>query len=166
MFPEDLEVNRKTFEGLVEMVPDINLTVQYLGLSDLETIGLRNAKGVTFCTSKPDQSIDEIEKADLVISNGTIAYQAIALGKPTIMMNQLTPTREPHIKTHERLEAATSHKYELYMRFPFDVSNGSLKSVMRDACKREPKQWRKRFIGEPFDAFHFGELMASLIEEE
>ena len=163
MFPEDLEANKRTYERLLEM-DDIDLTLRHIG--SLHHNGLWEDPRVTIYQGKTDQNLDQINKADLVIANGTVAYMAIALGKPTIMLNQMTPAREPDIHTLERMESASVDKYEKYMRYPFDVENDSdLKKVMQDACTREPKQWRKRFIGEQFDPGKFVELLERLIEE-
>ena len=163
MFPEDLEANRRTYERLLE-IDDIDLTVRHIG--KLQINGLWEDTRATIYQGGTDQNLDEIEKADLIIANGTVAYTAIALGKPTIMLNQMTPAREPHFDTQERLESASIGKYEKYMRFPFDVENDdSLKKIMQAACRKEPKQWRKRFIGEQFDPVYFVELLERLIEE-
>jgi hypothetical protein len=162
MFPEDLEVNRKTFERLLE-IDDIDLTVRHIGR--LEINGLWQEPGVRIYNGSTDQNIDEILNSDLVISNGTMAYSAIALGIPTIMMNQMTPAREPDIHTLERLDSTSTEKYEKYMRYPFDVDNSdNLKKIMQEACRREPKQWRKRFIGDQFDPANFCNLIEGLTE--
>ena len=162
MFPEDLAANTRTYERLLE-IEDINLTVRHIG--DLEVNGLWEAPGVRIYQGETDNNYDQIDNADVVISNGTMAYMAVARGKPVIMLNQLTPAREPDIKTHERLESVSIEKYEQYMRFPFDVENDpDLGTIIRDACKREPKQWRKRFIGEQFEPDKFCELIGELAQ--
>ena len=162
MFPEDLEVNKRTYERLLKM-GGIDLTVRHIG--NLNINGLWEEPGVTIYHGKADNNYDEIDKADLVIGNGTIAYMAIARGKPTIMINQLTPTREPDIHTLERLESASVEKYASYMRYPFDVDNDdNLYKIVQDACGREPKQWKKRFIGEQFDPAKFVKLVDGLME--
>ena len=161
MFPEDLEVNRRTYERLLEL-DGIELSVRHIG--KLEDNGLWDAPGVEIHQGRTDNTFDDIDNADLVISNGTMAYMAVARGKPTIMMNQMTPAREPDIDTLERYESASVEKYEKYMRFPFDVDNDpDLGTIIRDACKREPKQWRNRFIGEQFDPGKFCDLIGELI---
>jgi hypothetical protein len=162
MFPEDLEANRRTYERLLE-IEGIDLTVRHIG--GLQHNGLWEDVRATIYQGKTDQNLDLIRQADLVIANGTMAYTAIALGIPTIMLNQLTPAREPDIHTLERMEAVSVDKYEKYMRYPFDVENDTdLSKVMWDACNREPKQWRKRFIGDQFDPEKFVELVEELIE--
>ena len=163
MFPEDVEANKRTYERLLE-IDDIDLTIRHIG--SLHHNGIWEDPRATIYQGQTDQNLDQINKADLIIANGTVAYMAIALGKPTIMLNQMTPAREPDIHTLERLESASVDKYEKYMRYPFDVENdGDLRKVMQDACTREPKQWRKRFIGEQFDSVEFCELLERLIEE-
>lgn len=164
MFPEDLEVNHRTYERLLEL-DGIELSVRHIG--KLDDNGLWEEPGVETHQGRTDNTYDDIDNADMVISNGTMAYMAVARGKPTIMMNQMTPAREPDINTLERYEAASVEKYEKYMRFPFDVDNkGSLQKIVTDACKREPKQWRKRFIGEQFDPIEFCELIGELARVE
>lgn len=162
MFPEDLELNRRTYERLLE-IDEIDLTVRHIG--GLEYNGLWEAEGVRIFQGKTDNTFDDIDNADLVIANGTLAYMAIARGKPTVMLNQLTQAKEPDIHARERFEAASVDKYEKYMRFPFDVENHSdLSKIMKDACRREPKQWRKRFIGEQFDQVEFVKLIDGFME--
>jgi len=165
MFPEDRETNRRTYERLLE-IDDIDLTVRHIG--SLEANGLWETEETDthrVCQGKTDNTFEDIDNADLVIANGTIAYMAIARGKPTIMMSQLVHAKEPTIDTHERLDAVSVDKYRDYMRFPFDVENKEeLTDIMWDACKREPKQWRKRFIGDQFDPQKFCELVEGLME--
>jgi hypothetical protein len=164
MFPEDLEANKRTYERLLE-IKMIDLTVRHIG--NLQNNGLWEDERATIYQGKTDQNLDLIKQADLVIANGTMAYMAIALGIPTIMLNQLTPAREPDIHTLERMESVSIEKYEKYMRYPFDVENDStLQKVIDDACQKEPKQWRKRFIGEQFDPVYFVKLLEGLIDEE
>jgi hypothetical protein len=163
MFPEDLEANRRTYERLLA-IDGIDLVVRHIG--NLKINGLWDDPKATIYQGKTDNNTDQIEKADLVIGNGTIAYMAIAMGKPTIMMNQLTPAREPDIHTLERLESASVEKYADYMRFPFDVDNSdNLEKIIKDACRREPKGWKKRFMNQQFDPVKFAELIGELIKE-
>jgi len=162
MFDEDRATNTKTFERLLEL-DDVELTVRHIGT--LEANGLWDVPGIEIHQGRTDNTYADIDNADLVISNGTMAYMAVARGKPTIMMNQMTPSREPDIKTYERMESVSIEKYEKYMRFPFDVDNNDkLGRIIKDACNREPKQWRKRFIGEQFDPVEFCNLMSELVE--
>ena len=164
MFEEDKEANAETYTRLLELVKQgkIDLSVRHIG--KLDANGLWEADGIEIHQGRTDNTYDDIEKADLVISNGTMAYMSIALGKPTIMLQQMTPSREPDIHTFEKLESKNTHLYEKYMRFPFDVENDDdLWKIIRDACRREPKQWRKRFIGDPFDPVKFCAMIEELV---
>ena len=163
MFPEDLELNRRTYQRLLELIPSIDLTVRHIG--GLEYNGLWEAEGVRIYQGKTDNTFHDIDNADLIIANGTLAYMAIARGKPTIMMNQLTQAKEPEINTFKRLEAVSVDKYRDYMRYPFDVDDDDdLGKIMMYACGKEPRRWINRFIGEQFDPGKFIKLIKGLME--
>jgi len=161
MYPEDVKANVRTYERLLE-IPNINLTVRHVG--DLKINGLWEAQGVRILHGQADNNYGNIDEADLIISNGTLAYMAIARGKPTIMLGQDTCGRDVIGETVVR--AKSMGKYADYMRFPFDVDDhADLRRVMYEACNREPIAWKRKFIGDPLDVQRFGELVEELISK-
>ena len=52
------------------------------------------------------------------------------------------------------------HLYEDYIRFPFDAADGPLEELIREAARSEAPiaEWKRRFIGEPFDPRAFASL--------
>ncbi|OGO35673.1 MAG: hypothetical protein A2W35_05375 [Chloroflexi bacterium RBG_16_57_11] len=161
-YPEDEAINRRTFERLLK-VRGAKITVRYIG--DLAANGLWEAPGVSYTQVKPTNDTADIDQADVVISNGTLAYLAIARGRPTIMLNQLSGGRD--LVKDKVMQVANLDKYADYMRYPFDVEDAAdLSKVIEDAGQHEPQEWKRLFIGQQLQPAKFCSLLGKLIAEQ
>jgi hypothetical protein len=145
----DRDINRRAFEILLALhrAGAIVLTVQYL--RGLDQNGLWEEPGVRYIQARPDQSVARIDEADVVVSTQTLAYLAVARGKPTIMLGENTPPRGGNCEENFAF-VVSWEKYRDYMRFPFDLLNTDdpAELIERAARTDEPvRAWRDRFIG-------------------
>src|SRR3990172_3368820 len=138
-YPEDEAINQQTFERLLK-IRGAKITVRYIG--DLAANGLWEAPGVSYTQVKPTNDTADIDQADLVISNGTLAYLAIARGKPAIMLNQLSGGRG--LGKDKVTQVSNLYKYADYMRYPFDVEDAAdLRKIIKDAGQHEPLEYKR-----------------------
>lgn len=145
--------NARIFEALVSDFPGVEITVRYL--HSLEENGLDVVPGVHYIPGRADNSIQEIDATDLVVGVGTFARLALARGKPTIMFGQDLPPHESYRTGH--FEAVKSwDKYREYMRYPYEWD--TLPGVEL-ALEVEPVTYKARFVGAPFDAQKFLQIM-------
>jgi hypothetical protein len=154
----DRRLNADTLRKLLPLVRsgEIQLTVRYL--RDLTKNGLRIEDGVTYVQGEPDQSYDQIDQADVVISHQTFAYIAIARGVPTVMMGEDVPPRIGCEELHDFQYARSFDKYKDLLMYPYDILAvedvcGLLQRAVRS--DEEIADWRTRLIGEPFDGPRF-----------
>ena len=154
------DLNAEVFARLVES--PFRITVRHLG--SLEDNGLWKADGVTFVDARTSRQFAEIKVADVVVAGeGTFPTLAIATGVPTVMYSQLTaaiglpgevlrPLKRPEL-------------YADYARYPFDAADGPLEDIIREAARSEAPiaDWKRRFIGKPFDQLAFVTLFERLI---
>jgi hypothetical protein len=111
---------------------------------------------VRYLQGRPDGSHREIDWADLTIAHQTHAYIAIARGKPTIMLGDRQ--RPSSGNTPECLKyVAHWEAYRDYLAYPYDVADGDLPGQIAEASFTDAKirEWRERFIGQPFDGEAF-----------
>lgn len=160
---EDLQANKDTFKVLLKFCREnkIRLTVRYI--QELKRNGLERVSGVTYIQGRPDLTIREIDKADVIVGHQTFAYLGIARGKPTLMMREDIP---PHTVYHGQTEYVRSwEKYADIMQYPLDILAGDPAGDIEKACKgtKEVKAWADRFINHPFDAKHFVERLESYL---
>jgi hypothetical protein len=160
---EDLEANKATFKILLKYcrANHIKLTVRYI--QDLKKNGIERVSGVNYIQGKPDLTIREIDRADVVVGHQTFAYLAIARGKPTLMMREDIP---PHTVYHGQTAYVKSwEKYADIMQYPLDILAGDAAAEIEKACKgtSEVKAWADRFINHPFDANYFVERLESYL---
>lgn len=154
----DKTLNANTFRRLLPLAESgaIDLTVRYL--RGLGSNGLWPVDYVHYIQGKPDQSYQDIDAADVVISHQTFAYIAIARGKPTLMMGEnITPRFSSPVKGKWQ-SAKSFEKYREILQYPLDILAESdtlallRKSVRSDA---EIVDWKKRMIGNPFNPNEF-----------
>jgi hypothetical protein len=164
ILPEGKALNTQIFENLLQLPYQVTARI----IHSIEANGLHEARRVTFQESNRtiSQSIEAIEQHDLVIAYGTLAYLAIALGKPTVVYGQdVCPQDGYSLETVKYVKSWD--KYREYMRYPYDASNlGPLGMdwVMQQACQTEAQDWRERFIGKQFDPAEFVNLLERLLE--
>lgn len=164
ILPEGKALNTQIFENLLKMPYEITARI----IHSIEANGLHEARRVTFQESNRTiaQSIEAIQEHDLVIAYGTLAYLAVALGKPTVMYGQDVCPQDGYSLATVRYVKSWD-KYREYMRYPYDVSNYAetgMQFVMQQACKFEATEWRERFIGNSFEPAEFVALLERLLE--
>jgi hypothetical protein len=103
---------------------------------------------------------DDIDTHDLVVAASTPLALAVARGAPTLsfaddLRHDCSPFPPPVPPRHwDRLLP--------WMRYPFDVADGPLVELAAAVCAQPASvaEWRRRFVGGPFDA----RLAVALIE--
>ena len=157
------QANAETYARLLEGPWD--LTVRHLGT--LEQNGLWHADGVKFVQGTMDNGYGEIDIADAVVAGeGTFPSLAIARGVPTVIYAQTLPATYG-VPGEQSVPLLRADRYRDYVRFPFDVADGRLDEVLHAAARSEEPiaDWKRRFIGEPFDAQRFVALMERMVLE-
>jgi hypothetical protein len=150
---EDRQANAQAFEALLKL-KGVAILVRYI--RGLSAQGLWAQRGVRYLQARPDGSHHEIDWADLTVAHQTHAYLAIARGKPTIMLGDRMC---PHSGNHpDNLRwAANWESYREYLAYPYDVADGNLAAQIGEASHSDAaiREWRERFIGQPFDGKAF-----------
>jgi hypothetical protein len=161
--PIDRQVNRQTFDRLYKLHQEgaINLTVRYIGI--FVDNGIPEKEDVTYIQGKMDQSTHDMDRADVVIGHQTFAWIAVARGIPCVMMAEDMPTH--FRKRNQEYENVPSwDKVSHLFRYPLDIlaENDTIRLLER-AVKSDAEiaDWKRRMIGEPFDAARFIELVES-----
>ena len=131
--------NQAVYSHLLSL--DNALRVRHIG--SLEANGLFPAYEVEYTQANSANKAADFWWADLVVGRGTIAYEAIALGIPTVMIDEDLGYRDMGV-------ASNWESYQDLMRYPYNFLD------MKDctlACTSdlEIREWRNRFIGEVFD---------------
>lgn len=163
LIEEGKEANRGIFEQLLKL-PDIELTVRYV--YRLEDNNIPFVDGVRYEASNRTLTgaAEAIKGADVVVSYGTFAYLAVALGKPMVMFGQ---NCRPYDGYSEETKRYVKHweAYREMMHYPHDASDlGDLGFdwLLRYGCQTEAAKWREEFIGKAFDASAFVRLLEGL----
>ena len=109
-----------------------------------------------------------MDVADVVVAaDGTFPTISVARGVPTVMYGQgvmaLGIPGETPMLAPERPEL-----YWDYAKYPFDVADGDLETVVREAARSEAPvaDWKRRYIGKPFNALEFAQLMERITRED
>lgn len=103
---------------------------------------------------------DDIDRADVVVADGTLAHLALARGVPTVMLGGGLC---PDLGHTAPVFPASWASYAPLMAYPFTTESGPLGEAVR-AAAADPGavgEYRRRFVGGPFDA----DLVVRLIEE-
>jgi hypothetical protein len=156
LFPEDKAINADAMNKLMRLGVDV--TVRYIG--ELEACGLRRVPGVRYVQGALDGSTREIDEADLVVAANTFLYMAVARGVPAISIRE---NSWPCYDRRGRKRPQKWHEYHAFMKYPYDVSDyEDLGPIAAHVSQlRYVSDWRKMWIGEPFDA---SRLTARLLE--
>lgn len=104
-------------------------------------------------------SHDDIDAADLVVADGTVAFLAAARGCPMVMFgSDLTPD----LDLQHRQEPRRWSSYRDRMRYPFDYADAPVDQLIGAVCQpnEQVDEWRRRFVGGPFDP----DLVVRLVE--
>jgi hypothetical protein len=167
----DKDINVRAYEKLAQYCKEMGAKLTVRFCRKIEDNGLKkqyNAKEdfVTWFQATTDVATKQIRDADLIVSHQTYAYMAVAIGKPVLMMGEEIPPR-----CGNRADGFEFVKhwddYKDYLMFPLDLLNPSHSVeewVDIAAASDEPiKEWKKRFIGNPFDADLFVERLESYL---
>ena len=162
----DKQINSDTFKILLKLLEfsKIELTVRHLQL--LERNGLWRENGVRYVLGQADQTYQEIDEADLVVTHQTMQYITVARGVPTVGMGESIPPRIGCVEQHNFSQVKSFDKYKDILAFPLDILTepDTLALFERTiASDTEIVEWRARMIGEPFDAKKFVERMESYL---
>jgi len=108
-YKEPNRANTENFHELkrVQSLTGCRVVVRYVG--NLAVQGLHRYSRFEWVAGRADGSTDEIDAADVVISEGTMMYLAVARGRPTIGINQHLPAR-----ANKNCDCYTPYHLELY----------------------------------------------------
>lgn len=148
--------NRRIHDTLAYDYAEAEITVRHL--HRLEDNGIAPAPHVTYVQGKADNTIAEIDAADLVIGCGTFARLAMARGKPTILFGQNIAPHESFKPGHFQ-QVASWDKYRDYMRYPYEWDE---MPGVELACEVEPVKYKERFVGEPFNPQKFLSILEGI----
>lgn len=156
-------VNTKAFEALLELSDQYKITVRYL--NPPECIGIWKDSRVRMKFGKPDGSYNDIDEADLVISEGTYMYLSVARGKPTIGLNQYVPQQ---LSLKDEHYSAIIHwdEYKDFVGYPIDFYDAPLPELIERAVSEEQSEWKRLFIGKEMDSAKLSQLLQSLRNED
>jgi hypothetical protein len=163
MMPEYREANTRVFEQLTK--GPWRLIVRHIGT--LAHNGLRKVDGVEYVHGMGRSEAAEINRADVVVGgNGTFPTIAISHGVPTVLYSQVTASLG--LIDEEPTALRRPELYRDYIRYPFDADDGPLDEIVHAAARSEEpiKTWKRRFIGEEFNAFKFTQLVERIVREE
>ncbi len=151
------KMNEDAFTILAKLHRDgkIHLRIRYL--HRYNGSGCWVEPGTEIITGRADQSVLDIDQADVVVAHQTFAYLSVARGKPTIMFNEDLPPCSGN-SSDNLVYAASFEKYKHLLQFPYDLlkAESPLDLIYRAAVTDEDiADWRTRIIGKPFDPEHF-----------
>lgn len=158
--PEAVEANRLVMaelKGLIEQ-RRIQVTVRYVGNKFHQ--GLRRDPAMTWIQGQENNSIQEIDAADVVIAEGTFLYLAVARGRPTIGINQHLPVR-----ANKMSDIYTPHNWSKYggdLAYPINYGSAPLKDLLEQAAAGEQTEWRRDFIGPEMAANEFAKKVEDI----
>jgi hypothetical protein len=162
LHPIDKAINASVYSTLI-MTPGIKVKVRHVKRAELN--GLWHVHGVSWKPGNTDiaDCLADIDAADVVVAHQTLAYMAVARGKPLIMFGDQMVPRSGNDMKNMRF-AKNYDKYRDLMKYPAEAENARngpemLKLIQRVIGKDVGKSWRKRMVGEPFDAGRFVELV-------
>lgn len=157
--PEAFEANRNIFRELkrVQRMMGVEVIIRHIG--ELEPQGLKNYRDFEFVQGAKDGATRDIDKADVVIAEGTFMYLAVARGTPTIGINQHIACR-PN-RNYARYTPHTWERYGHLFAYPLNYQWGDLCELIEQATAEEQSEWRAANIGEDMDPLGF----AGMVEE-
>lgn len=156
-FPEHTAANQAAFHACRSL--DAELTVRCIGTPQAN--GLPDIDPVVYVQGDYDNSVAEIDEADLVVGCDTFASLAVARGKPVVQFGQDINSRG---EQGDRPQVKHWADYKDYMRYPFDITDGPMSDVAAAAAVGSPEadEWRQLFVGEPLKPQAFGRIVEQL----
>ncbi len=100
----------------------------------------------------------DIDAADLVVGDGTVAALALARGVPTLFVgSDVDQAVDDNGRMPSRYDA-----YARFIRYPYDVADGPLDWLIDTVCRPNDAvdRWRSDFVGDQFNP----QLAVALIE--
>ena len=163
----DKNVNRAAFDILYKLAQKgiINLSVRYVGNYDDCGLHKVDDKRVKYIQGSLDLSYTDMDVADLVISHQTYAWLAVARGIPCVMMAEDMPMHSVP-RTGDPLLAKHWDDYKELLMFPLDILNtDDPLTLLQRAVETDADilDWKRRMIGDPFDADRFIEIVKGYI---
>ena len=164
---DERELNAKTYNLLLGLMDKINLMVRHI--QPLQYNGLWEDTRVKFKQASLNGSTEDMDRAEVVIGAFTYAHMAVALGHPLIMLGEgIRPHNTPR-KDGKLIYAMNWEKYRDYMRYPFEIESCATSADLMDLIlaatwKNDAvDDWKRRFIGKPFDAQRFVKTLESYL---
>jgi hypothetical protein len=130
--------------------PNAGKTVRMYGADPPNGI-VHREDDVVYVQSDLGPATREIDAADAVISYGTVAYTALARGKPVAMIYPWPG----HTDNHGLVNARRFEDYKEYLRYPASIGDAPLDELFA----RDVSEWKRLFVGEPLD----GDRLCSLV---
>lgn len=151
----DRIMNGKVHRILLQLArrKEIVLTVRYI--RSLIDSGIKSGDGANYCEGSQDSGYDQILQHDLVVATHTYAYMSVALGTPTLMMDEDVVPRNFSTASHRdvMVYAHSWNKYRDMMMFPYDIlRTGAPMGLIQEAMSSDAKiaDWKRRMIGDEF----------------
>jgi len=147
--------NNHVFSQLIKQGE--RFTCRYIG--DLYRNGLYDHPLVDFEKATAETMIPDILRHDLIVSSGTFAHLAVALGKAVVMYGQ------DHIPTDDRGLETDDHwdDYAAKLRYPFcfEGFDDDAERVISEAVrnKKVRQEWRDRWIGKQLNPWRLSETL-------
>lgn len=159
--PEAYQANRDVLRALLKLPRGISINIRHIGR--LEAQGLWRDSRIDYSAGKPDGRHHHIDRADLVIAEGTFMYLSVARGKPTIGINQHLPLRAN--KQCKKYEPHNWSDYSHLFEYPINFGDAPLPELMKYAGENEQVEWRKLNVGDPMCYTKFEAEMRAIIHE-
>ena len=164
---DERELNAKTYNRLLGLMDKIHLTVRHI--QPLEHNNLWLDTRVKYIQGSLNGTTADMEKADVIIGAFTYAHMAVALGHPLIMLGEgIRPHNTPR-KNGLLIYGKQWEKYRDYLKYPFNIedcqtSDDLLNYINISMQKNDAvDDWKRRFIGKPFDAQRFVKTLESYL---
>jgi hypothetical protein len=161
--PEAFEANQAIMRELIDLSMrdgSYNVTIRYVGSRVRQ--GVRRYADFRYTRGGANGVTDEIDRADVVIAEGTMLYLTVARGKPAIGINQHLPMR-PNMR--EGYTPHNWHKYGDDIAYPINYGTAPIRDLF-DRAMTEQAQWRRDFIGDAFCPHRFAGIVEGIVKNK
>lgn len=152
ILPQHRHLNTVAYQAFLDH-PAPRKTVRMYGADEPNGVYKRDP-GVDYQQSDLGPGLELIDSADAVVSYGTLAYQALARGKPVAMIYPYPP----HTSDDGKIMAAHFDEYADYSRYPASVGDAPLDELFAT----DVAEWKRLFVGGPLDGEKLAWLLNSL----